>query len=97
MVSVNFSKLLGRYTRSRGQERLGSYHMETEPADRLMDRDETPFGDFQKELEDMVRSLRAWLYLGYYNRKCLDINIYIYFFQVWRDNGFLEKCNYERR
>ena len=37
--------------------------METEPADRFMDRGETPFGDFQKELEDIVRALRAWFYL----------------------------------
>lgn len=80
MVSVNFSKLLGRYTRSRGKEKLRSYHMETEPADRFRDRGETPFGDFQKELEDIVRALRAWFYLGYYNRKCLDIHIYIHFF-----------------
>ena len=60
--------------------------METEPADRFMDRGETPFGDFQKELEDIVRALRAWFYLGYYKE---NVWTYIYTYISFKSGGIM--------
>ena len=79
MVSVNFSKLPGRYTRSRGKGKLRNYHVETEPADRFMDRGKTPFGDFQKELEDIVEGPESLVLVGILQQKMSE-HTYIHTF-----------------